>query len=128
MCLHIAAAENCVDIVKLLLRLGADLEAREALSGRTALHLALERGCRSVIVFLLTKCQPRLEATTYGGITPYQIAVCFDDQVAQELVRLGAKPALPDSESDISDDSEDENNAPMPREVNMMLRQGVRAV
>ncbi|XP_076765955.1 NF-kappa-B inhibitor cactus [Xylocopa sonorina] len=110
MCLHIAAASGQVELVRLLLRLGADLEAREALAGKTALHLAVERGCRSVVEFLLQECRPCLDTQTYAGITAYQLALCFDSQLARELVRLGATPEpLPESDSDSSD--EDENPA-----------------
>lgn len=107
MCLHIAAASGQVELVRLLLRLGADLEAREALAGKTALHLAVERGCRSVLAFLLQECRPCLDTQTYAGITAYQIALCLDHQLARELVRLGATPEpLPESDSDSSDDEE----------------------
>lgn len=107
MCLHIAASSGHVELVRLLLRLGADLEAREALAGKTALHLAVERGCRSVVAFLLQECRPCLDTQTYAGITAYQIALCFDSQLARELVRLGATPEpLPESDSDSSDEDE----------------------
>ncbi|KAI4502230.1 hypothetical protein M0802_002912 [Mischocyttarus mexicanus] len=112
MCLHIAASGGQVELVRLLLRLGADLEAREALSGKTALHLAVEGRCRSVIAFLLHECRPCLNAPTYAGITAYQIALCLDGQLARELVRLGATPQpLPESESD-SEESDDEDEKP----------------
>ncbi|CAK9830341.1 NF-kappa-B inhibitor cactus [Anthophora retusa] len=115
MCLHIAAASGHVELVRLLLRLGADLEAREALAGKTALHLAVERGCRSVVAFLLQECRPCLDTQTYAGITAYQIALCFDSQLARELVRLGATPEpLPESESDSSDEDESPANNYLP--------------
>ncbi|XP_054002911.1 NF-kappa-B inhibitor cactus [Hylaeus anthracinus] len=107
MCLHIAASTGQVELVRLLLRLGADLEAREALAGKTALHLAVERGCRSVVAFLLQECRPCLDTQTYAGITAYQIALCLDSQLARELVRLGATPEpLPESDSDSSDEDD----------------------
>ncbi|OAD62405.1 NF-kappa-B inhibitor cactus, partial [Eufriesea mexicana] len=107
MCLHIAASSGQVELVRLLLRLGADLEAREALAGKTALHLAVERGCRSVVAFLLQECRPCLDTQTYAGITAYQLALCFDSQLARELVKLGATPEpLPESDSDSSDEDE----------------------
>lgn len=107
MCLHIAAASGQVELVRLLLRLGADLEAKEALAGKTALHLAVERGCRSVVAFLLQECRPCLDTPTYAGITAYQIAICLDSQLARELVRLGATPEpLPESDSDTSDEDD----------------------
>lgn len=108
MCLHVAAANGQVDLVRLLLRLGADLEAREALAGRTALHVAVERGCRLVAAFLLHECRPCLDAQTYAGMTAYQLALCFDDtQLARELVRLGASPQpLPESSDSESEDED----------------------
>lgn len=113
MCLHVAAANGQVDLVRLLLRLGADLEAQEALAGRTALHIAVERGCRSVVVFLLHECRPCLDARTYAGMTAYQLALCFDDtQLARDLVRLGASPQpLPESSDSESEDEETPMNA-----------------
>ncbi|XP_034949577.1 NF-kappa-B inhibitor cactus-like isoform X2 [Chelonus insularis] len=110
MCLHVAAARDQVDIVRLLLRLGADLEAREGLSGKTALHLAIELGCRSVVQFLLEECRPCLDATTYAGVTAYQIAIYLDTSLAHQLVSLGATPE-PLPEDDSSDSSDDENDS-----------------
>lgn len=107
MCLHVAASNGHVDLVRLLLRLGADLDAREALAGRTALHLALEGRCQTVIAFLLQECRPCLNTQTYAGMTAYQLALCFDSQLARELVRLGATPQpLPESDSENSEDEE----------------------
>ncbi|XP_043270350.1 NF-kappa-B inhibitor cactus [Venturia canescens] len=128
MCLHVAAAGGQVDIVQHLLRLGADLEAREGLSGRTALHLALERGCRSVVTFLLQECRPCLDAPTYAGITAYQIAICLDAQVARELVRLGATPEpLPETDAEASDESGDEDASYVPAIARLTQGVGVRA-
>ncbi|XP_029046350.1 NF-kappa-B inhibitor cactus [Osmia bicornis bicornis] len=127
MCLHIAASSGHVELVRLLLRLGADLEAREALAGKTALHLAVERGCRSVVAFLLQECRPCLDTRTYAGITAYQIALCFDGQLARELVRLGATPQpLPESDSDSSDEDESTTTNYMPAIAR--LRQNVVGV
>ncbi|KAG5335761.1 CACT inhibitor, partial [Acromyrmex heyeri] len=107
MCLHLAATNGHVNLVRLLLRLGADLEAREALAGKTALHLAMERKCRSVVNFLLQECKPCLDTQMYSGLTAYQLALCIDSQLARELVRYGAKPEpLPDSDSDLESNSE----------------------
>lgn len=105
MCLHVAVANGHVNLVRLLLRLGADLEAKECLAGRTALHLAVERQCWSIITFLLKECEPCLDTKTYSGLTAYQLALYTDRQFARELLQHGAKPEpLPDSDSDSSDD------------------------
>ncbi|XP_046589763.1 NF-kappa-B inhibitor cactus [Neodiprion lecontei] len=120
-CLHAAVIGGHVELVRLLLRNGADLEAGEWLAGRTALHLAIERHRTSVTKFLLQECAPCLDALTYAGITAYQIAACGDLELARELVRLGAKPQPPpesdsedDSDSDMDDDSEDEGDSKSP--------------
>ncbi|XP_011151329.1 NF-kappa-B inhibitor cactus-like [Harpegnathos saltator] len=132
MCLHVAAANGQVDLVRLLLRLGADLEAREALAGRTALHIAVERGCRLVVGFLLHECRPCLDAQTYAGMTAYQLALCFDDiQLARELVRLGASPQpLPESSDSESEDEEATASSPaanfLPTIVNVQNAVGVK--
>lgn len=108
-CLHMATVNERVDLMRLLLRLGADLEARERLSGMTPLHVAVERGCHSVISFLLHECKPRLDAQTYRGWTAYQLALCFNDnQLARELVRYGARPEPLSESSDSESGSEDE--------------------
>lgn len=105
MCLHIAVANGHVNLVRLLLRLGADLEAKECLAGRTALHLAVERKCWPIISFLMKECEPCLDTKTYSGLTAYQLALYTDRQLARELLRHGAKPEpLPNSDSESSDD------------------------
>lgn len=105
MCLHVAVINGHVNLVCLLLRLGTDLEARECLAGRTALHLAVERKCWPIITFLLKECEPCLDTKTYSGLTAYQLALYTDRQLARELLRHGAKPEpLPDSDSESSDD------------------------
>lgn len=110
MCIHLAASGNHVELVRLLLRLGADLDAREGLAGRTALHLAIEHGCKAVLKFLLEECKPSLDVPNYAGYTAYQIALCVDTQLAVHLTRLGAKPQpLSDEETD-SDNSSLEDN------------------
>ncbi|XP_029175863.1 NF-kappa-B inhibitor cactus-like [Nylanderia fulva] len=105
MCLHVAVINGHVNLVRLLLRLGADLEAKECLAGRTALHLAIERKCWAIITFLLKECEPCLDTKTYSGLTAYQLALYTDRQLARELLRHGAKAEpLPDSDSESSDD------------------------
>ncbi|XP_063974602.1 NF-kappa-B inhibitor cactus-like [Diachasmimorpha longicaudata] len=125
-CLHIAAAKNHVDLVRLLLRLGADLEAREGLSGKTVLHIAIENGCHQVVSFLLKECRPCLDTPNYAGLTAYQIAICLDSQLANDLVKFGATPEpLPESDSEGSDVS-DEDDVHIPTMSRLEPRIGVR--
>ncbi|XP_006621925.1 NF-kappa-B inhibitor cactus [Apis dorsata] len=109
-CLHIAASSDQVELVRFLVHRGADLNAREGLAGRTALHLAMQCRCRSVVAFLLQECRFSLDTKTYRGETAYQLALHIDRQLARELVRLGAIPEpFPESDSNSSD--EDESSA-----------------
>lgn len=109
MCIHIAAKKDHVDIMRLLLRLGANLEAREGLGGKTALHIAIESNCMSVLNFILEECRPCFDTRNYAGITAYQLAACINKQLANRLVQFGADPKYKDeSDSDLSDESEDD--------------------
>ncbi|CAD6208429.1 GSCOCT00003441001.2-RA-CDS [Cotesia congregata] len=109
MCIHIAAKKDHVDIMRLLLRLGANLEAREGLGGKTALHIAIESNCTSVLNFILEECRPCFETRNYAGMTAYQLAACINQQLANRLVQFGADPKYKDeSDSDLSDESEDD--------------------
>jgi len=116
MCLHVAATNGYVDLVRLLLRLGADLKAKEGLAGYTALHLAVEREYRVLFDFLLPECQRAscLDEQTYRGRTAYQLTLDVNSEFAKrarrELIRYGAIPEpLPESDSDSnSESSEDE--------------------
>ncbi|XP_020282006.1 NF-kappa-B inhibitor alpha-like [Pseudomyrmex gracilis] len=121
-CLHLAALNGHVPVVRHLLRLGANLEEREYLAGRTALHLAIEKKQWPVVTFLLKECSPCLETQTYAGCTAYQLAVSMKLwQLAKELEQLGAKPKLPrksvwdsdigsEESSEISSDDSDEDD------------------
>ncbi|XP_011879421.1 PREDICTED: NF-kappa-B inhibitor cactus-like [Vollenhovia emeryi] len=113
MCLHVAAASGYVDLVRLLLRSGADLKAKEGLAGYTALHLAVERQYRSLFDFLVPECQRAscLNEQTYSGTTAYQLTLNIRSEFARrarrELKRRGAHPEpLPEPDSESSEDEE----------------------
>ncbi|XP_011168273.2 NF-kappa-B inhibitor cactus isoform X2 [Solenopsis invicta] len=113
MCLHVAAAKGYVDLVRLLLRLGADLRAKEGLAGYTALHLAVEHKYWPLFVLLLPEYRRAscLDEQTYGGRTAYQLTLDINGEFARkarrELMRHGAMPEpLPESDSESSEDEE----------------------
>lgn len=116
MCMHVAAVNGHVDLVRLLLRSGADLKAKEGLAGYTALHLAVEHEDWPLFDFLLPECQRAscLNEETYSGRTAYQLTLDANSKFAKkarrELKRYGAiLEPLPESDSDSSsENSEDE--------------------
>ncbi|EZA60965.1 hypothetical protein DMN91_005316 [Ooceraea biroi] len=118
MCLHIAAANGHIDVVKLLIRRGADLRAREGLQGYTALHIAVQGQYRALFKVLLLECERAscLDVPTYCGRTAYQLAQEYKGQFSKEacrkLVQCGATPEpLPESDSDSSEEEETSSSA-----------------
>lgn len=109
-CVHLAALNSHVDVLRHLLWFGANVNAREGKSGRTVLHYAVELGLTSVLHFLLKECPIQLEAPTFAGHTAYQLAACVDTALAHQLSEHGALPKLlpeeSDSDSDYSDDDD----------------------
>lgn len=113
--MHVATAKGYVDLARLLLRLGADLRAKEGLAGYTALHLAVEHKCWPLFNLLLSEYRRAscLDERTYGGRTAYQLTLDVNGEFARkarrELMRHGAMPEpLPESDSDSNSESEDE--------------------
>lgn len=110
MCVHLAATGGNLDVLRYLVYFGANVNARDGKSGRTALHYGVEFGNRRITQFLLEQSSVHLEATTYAGLTAYQIAAaCAQGALARDLVARGARPLPLPHDSD-SDSSEDEMN------------------
>ncbi|XP_031367371.1 NF-kappa-B inhibitor cactus-like [Apis dorsata] len=85
MCIHIAVSSNHIELVRLLIDHGANIEAREGLTGRTALHLAIERAYESIITLLLQKSKTCLNTKNYAGKTAYQLARNSNSQYTKIL-------------------------------------------
>ncbi|XP_055378583.1 NF-kappa-B inhibitor cactus [Condylostylus longicornis] len=106
-CIHLAAQGSFIQILRQLLECGADINAREGKSGRTILHIAIERKNEEMINFLLgegLKCNLNLKIRTYAGITAFQFSYMLRNQTLQnDLEKLGAEPEIYESESDLSD-------------------------
>lgn len=111
MCTHIAARGGFVEILKELLRAGANVQSIDGVAGRTALHLSIEYNSRNVFEFLATRCRLDLEARTWGDLTAYQMALqCNRQDMAKILLRSGAKKIALRVTDDASTDSGDEFN------------------
>ncbi|XP_055637024.1 NF-kappa-B inhibitor cactus-like [Toxorhynchites rutilus septentrionalis] len=107
-CIHLAAENSNLEILRYLVNAGADVNSREGKSGYTVLHYAIETGNEQIAAYLLTEC-PRigLEQITYGGLTAYQLATLLNHSSIQHKLRSrGAEPLTP-PESDYEEmDSE----------------------
>ncbi|XP_066985475.1 NF-kappa-B inhibitor cactus-like isoform X2 [Macrobrachium rosenbergii] len=96
-CIHIAAQEGHKEILQHLTWYGADINAREGKSGRTALHYAVEARDQALVAFLAESCRASLTLETYAGLTPYQLALANGATgIANLLLSMGAPgDALP---------------------------------
>ncbi|XP_063698672.1 NF-kappa-B inhibitor cactus [Culicoides brevitarsis] len=125
-CIHLAA--KCgkpvrIEIIKILVEFGADINAREGKQGRTILHRAVEEGDESLVQLLLKEC-PKLDVNicTYAGLSAYQMAFAnasYNQKfkiIAQVLLKRGA-----DSTPMISDDSESEDELMPPSNQSRLM-------
>lgn len=92
--LHLAAINGHLDIVKLLLDSGTDINVPDGKSGKTVLHIACFIGSYELLKLLLRYTTCNLNAQTFDGITAFGIAqsrgnklICF------ELAAAGASCA-----------------------------------
>ncbi|KAM8716020.1 hypothetical protein ACLKA7_002978 [Drosophila subpalustris] len=105
-CVHLAAEGGHIDILRILVSHGADINAREGKGGRTPLHIAIECCNEDLANFLLDECEKlNLETATYAGLTAYQVAsVLNKSRMLNMLKNRGAETLTPpDSEYDSSD-------------------------
>jgi truncated hemoglobin YjbI len=80
------AAESGAEVVRILVRAGAKVNACGGVTGATALHMAARRGHADIARALLD-CGAALEARDRKGDTPLQRAInCRRDEVAQLLL------------------------------------------
>ncbi|XP_046565176.1 NF-kappa-B inhibitor alpha-like isoform X2 [Haliotis rubra] len=73
-CLHLAAMSTHLKVLELLLSKKANINVRDATSGRTVLHYASETGNRILLHFLLSQRHLDICCRTYGGQTPLRLA------------------------------------------------------
>eukprot|EP00644_Phytophthora_capsici_P008386 jgi/Phyca11/114670/e_gw1.26.136.1 len=102
--LHRACKMNHMQLVKLLLKLGADLTTKDIMqkyatfskpdevSGQSCLHTAIIKNFRQVAISLIHSGQVQVNAATRdGGWTPLHLAVITEEvEVIKELLSTGA--------------------------------------
>ncbi|KAM8802903.1 nuclear factor NF-kappa-B p105 subunit isoform 2-T2 [Rhynchonycteris naso] len=117
--IHVATMSNSMPSLLLLVAAGADVNAQERKSGRTALHLAVEHDNISLAGCLLLEGEAHVDSTTYDGTTPLHIAAGRGStRLAALLKAAGADPLVENFEPlyDLDDswekDGDDEGVVP----------------
>ncbi|XP_017264521.1 nuclear factor of kappa light polypeptide gene enhancer in B-cells inhibitor, alpha a [Kryptolebias marmoratus] len=104
-CLHLASINGYISLVESLVWLGADINAQEPCSGRTALHLAVDLQ-NPTLVRRLLDLGANVNCLNYGGFTPYHLTFGrHNNEIRSQLYDRTAQELrdMPDSESDDSD-------------------------
>ncbi|KAM9113084.1 NF-kappa-B inhibitor beta [Pangshura tecta] len=106
--LHVAVLRKDLEVVKLLVGAGADLNKAELSCGRSPLHLAVESQSPEVVECLLRAgADPR--ARMYVGYTPIYSAMHRPNQKILQLLReFGSEEPDWDSEESLADSSDEE--------------------
>ncbi|KAJ3606565.1 hypothetical protein NHX12_026086 [Muraenolepis orangiensis] len=110
-CLHVATVNGHHQLVKLLVKKGADLNIQEGTSGKTALHLAVERHDVSLVVLLLQQQSADVDAAMFNGCTPLHLAVGRQDAtIAHLLCQADADKMVRNTENETPLDLADGND------------------
>ncbi|XP_038165047.1 NF-kappa-B inhibitor epsilon [Cyprinodon tularosa] len=109
-CLHLAALNRQQQIMKLLMKKGADLNIQEGTAGKTALHLAVELHDITLVKLLLNNGAD-VDAPMFNGCTPLHLAVGRQDaRIADLLCQFGADKMLRNMEDETALDLADGND------------------
>jgi len=100
-CIHIAAKQGNMDVLRKFKSLGVNMDMQDLNSGKTALHMVVEKGSLTDVQFMLETCRANINATTYTGCTPLHIASGRGDiALTAYLLSMGANPDLATDEGD----------------------------
>ncbi|XP_069711664.1 nuclear factor NF-kappa-B p105 subunit isoform X1 [Phaenicophaeus curvirostris] len=112
--IHIVVMANSMSCLKQLIAAGANVNAQEQKSGRTALHLAVEHENIPLAGCLLLEGDADVDSTTYDGTTPLHLAAGRGStKLAAVLKAAGANPHIENFEplfdlDDVRDDDDDD--------------------
>ena len=107
-CLTLAAINNHKHIIDLLLRKGADINSKDLKTGKTIIHIASEAGDVQFAECLCSKYGVDLNARTYAGYTPVELAYFRGHYTLAETV-LSRGAEHPRTLEEIEDEHVDED-------------------
>ena len=101
-CPHLAVLRDDKTVLSWLQRVGVDLNMQESGSGKTALHMAIEKGSLALVQCLIDDCQVEVNIPTYSGYTPLHVAAGQGSlDLTCYLVAVGADPSALTDEEDL---------------------------
>ena len=65
---------NLTEAVRVLLEAGVDVDAQDQVSGKTALHLAVERGLEDMVSILVREAQVDIARADFSGLNALDLA------------------------------------------------------
>ena len=92
--LHIAVENNLLPLVKVLVDHGLDVDARDQVAGRTAIHLAVERQLEDMVCFLVREARVDIMKEDYNGVTVMELADSSKSTNIKKLVANELKANL----------------------------------
>ena len=117
-CLHLATYGEHYDFIRFLCWSGADMNATEGRSGKTALHYAVNKRQEPLVQLLATPrlaggCEVEMNIRDWAGRTPLQCArINGDDVIIALLASLGADTTMEseDSNEELEEEYDNINN------------------
>lgn len=89
-CLHTAAkclkGSNAVDMLEMLIDMGADPNDQESDTGNTLLHIAVIKRDYELAAWLACMLSVDMDITNNAGLTPNNLAMIYNDQRMQSLL------------------------------------------
>ena len=90
-CLHEAVLNGHLDITKVLISKGDNVNTKECKCGATVLHMAIDRGDIQMVSYLLSKRETNIDSKLYNGTTPMLLAYYRKNmEILDKLKQAGA--------------------------------------
>lgn len=90
-CLHEAALNGHLNVVKILISKGANVNTKECKCGATILHMAIDRSDYEMVVYIISRRDANVDCKLYNGTTPMLLAHYRKNMlILDKLKRAGA--------------------------------------